>query len=293
MVWQLDQVLCLKFIDARFNHSLLGIRKGDYIIEINGFNILKENHNQIINRIISTGNVLKLLVVSEKDNRWYKDRGLIPRENHSIEHRTELKEDQSSAERSFPGRSTDSGNASRNSGEKDTSHFSVTDKSDRQELADQEVPSTSYHDREQVDQDEYSRPVKPYDDVIEELEDKFNGVQEANGHSNSSNKSDEDIPLNDMTLDHHSVVREESMISSKSTVSERVERFEVTSGHNGQRVQFVNKDEPDHNESSSEKGVVEPELAGLSKSVKEMREELEKGKKKKRGKKVNAAERMI
>lgn len=92
------------------------------MIEINGFNILKENHNQIINRILSSGNCLKLLVVTEKENKWYKDRGLIPRENFSIEYKTEPKDGQS--DQTFRSRSENSENAG-------TSSREQADKSDR------------------------------------------------------------------------------------------------------------------------------------------------------------------
>lgn len=268
---------------------------------------MKDNHNQVINRILDTRNVLKLLVVSEAENKWYKARGLIPRESHSIEYRTETKDGQRSSDRNFPDRSR-SANESLGPQVKDTSlngnqrHSNPQEretgtspeprgdwcgtKSEVQKRESKRPPSPK---QESIKKEEvnYSTIEKPYDGVIEELEGKFSGGQDVvNGASNGS-QSDEELPLNDMTLGNQTVAREESVISTASAVSEKIKRFEVSSAQNGNGEDR----DADGEDQEPERKVIDSALPGLNKSVKEMREELESGKKKRRGK--MAPERMI
>ena len=334
---------------------VLGVRKGDHIIEINGYNIMKENHNQIINRIICSGNVLKLLVVSEKENTWFKDRGLIPRSTHCIEYKTEPKEGQMEPKEgkmepkegqmepkegqmepkegkmdgSFGGRTPSgqvaSGASSTTQTQQNPSDSGVKESSQghddprgdwcgtgRQQS--DPVTHDKNHDQEEKEVVEatYSRPMKPYDEVIEELENKLAGSHvDTNGKHSNDSKSDEsdEIPLNDMTLENHSIVREQSVMSNHSAVSEKIQRFEAMASNDGGSREGGDEEDDDWKQLSRQSGRseskddqksgkttpgLEGELSGLNKSVKEMREELEqKGKKKKRARKPAAAERMI
>lgn len=320
----------------------IGVRKGDHIIEINGYNIMKENHSQIINRIISSGNVLKLLVVSEKENAWYKERGLIPRSTHCIEYKTEPKERQTGpkkGQKEPKERQTDgssggkSGTSSTTQIQQHSSDSSVKGSSQGHEQGHddsrgdwcgtgrQQSESVTHnhdhdHDHDQEEEDAveatYSRPMKPYDEVIEELENKLavSHVDTNGKHSiDSKSEGSDEIPLNDMTLENHSIVREQSVMSNHSAVSEKIRRFEVMTGNDsGSREGGDEEDDDgkqvrrqdgrsvgskDDQESGKTTPALEGELSGLNKSVKEIREELERKGKKKRGRKPAAAERMI
>lgn len=130
--------------------------------------------------------------------------------------------------------------------------------------------------------------------MIEELQDKFTDeVGDTNGHQSNDSKSEEELPLNDMTLGNVSVAREESVVSEKSVVNQTNERFEVKATSN---------DGSENDLQETNRGLITSlsngdggqELPRLKKSVKEMRAELEQNSKKKRGNKSGAVtERMI
>lgn len=50
-----------------------GLKEGDRIVEINGTNIGNENHQQVVGRIKSLGDEVKLLVVDPETDKYYKD----------------------------------------------------------------------------------------------------------------------------------------------------------------------------------------------------------------------------
>lgn len=50
-----------------------GLKEGDRIVEINGTNIGIENHQQVVGRIKSLGDEVKLLVVDPETDKYYKD----------------------------------------------------------------------------------------------------------------------------------------------------------------------------------------------------------------------------
>jgi PDZ domain-containing protein, putative len=58
-----------------------GLREGDRIIEVNGVNIANENHKQVVERIKSSPNETKLLVLDEASDKWYKDKKIIVKSN--------------------------------------------------------------------------------------------------------------------------------------------------------------------------------------------------------------------
>lgn len=65
-----------------------GLKEMDYIIEINGVNVAKENHNQVTARINSLGNELSLLVVGVKDMQWFRRQSIIPRAKDCVVFKT-------------------------------------------------------------------------------------------------------------------------------------------------------------------------------------------------------------
>jgi len=60
-----------------------GVRQGDRIIEVNGINVNKDNHQQIETRINSCSEVLNLLLVTEKEYQWYHSKKMVPKSNQS------------------------------------------------------------------------------------------------------------------------------------------------------------------------------------------------------------------
>lgn len=56
-----------------------GLKEGDRIVEINGTNIGNENHQQVVGRIKSLGDEVKLLVVDPETDKYYKDMKQIVR----------------------------------------------------------------------------------------------------------------------------------------------------------------------------------------------------------------------
>nr|ACO15399.1 Na+/H+ exchange regulatory cofactor NHE-RF2 [Caligus clemensi] len=54
-----------------------GLREGDRIIEVNGFNISSENHKHVVSRIKSIPNETDLLVVDKETDRIYRESGLV------------------------------------------------------------------------------------------------------------------------------------------------------------------------------------------------------------------------
>nr|ACO15739.1 Na+/H+ exchange regulatory cofactor NHE-RF2 [Caligus clemensi] len=54
-----------------------GLREGDRIIEVNGFNISSENHKHVVSRIKSIPNETDLLVVDKETDRIYGESGLV------------------------------------------------------------------------------------------------------------------------------------------------------------------------------------------------------------------------
>nr|XP_040578757.1 Na(+)/H(+) exchange regulatory cofactor NHE-RF3-like isoform X3 [Lepeophtheirus salmonis] len=62
-----------------------GLREGDRIIEVNGYNISTENHKQVVSRIKSILNETSLLVVDSETERIYKESGLVISNEDAIE----------------------------------------------------------------------------------------------------------------------------------------------------------------------------------------------------------------
>lgn len=56
-----------------------GLKEGDRIIEVNGVNISNENHKQVVNRIRSSLDETKLLVVDNEADNYFKSKNIVIR----------------------------------------------------------------------------------------------------------------------------------------------------------------------------------------------------------------------
>ncbi len=53
-----------------------GLRDGDRIVEVNGVSVVDETHAQVVTRIKSVPNLVKMLVIDTEGEQYYKERGI-------------------------------------------------------------------------------------------------------------------------------------------------------------------------------------------------------------------------
>ena len=63
-------------VDANSAAETAGLKAGDRIIEVNGFNVEAETHDQILQRMRGLSTEMKLLVVDQETDLYYKSRGI-------------------------------------------------------------------------------------------------------------------------------------------------------------------------------------------------------------------------
>ena len=66
-------------VDSNSPAEAAGLRQGDRIIEVNGDSVLDENHPQVVTRIKSTPNLVRMLVIEPDGERYYKEKGITIR----------------------------------------------------------------------------------------------------------------------------------------------------------------------------------------------------------------------
>lgn len=54
-----------------------GLREGDRIIEVNDANVQGQNHGDVVARIKSNPNLIRMLVIEPNGEAWYQERGVI------------------------------------------------------------------------------------------------------------------------------------------------------------------------------------------------------------------------
>lgn len=54
-----------------------GLKEGDRIVEVNGVNISNENHKQVVQRIKTTANEAKLLVVDPEADNYFRSNNIV------------------------------------------------------------------------------------------------------------------------------------------------------------------------------------------------------------------------
>ncbi|XP_027873495.1 Na(+)/H(+) exchange regulatory cofactor NHE-RF2 [Xiphophorus couchianus] len=65
--------------------DLAGLRPGDRLVEVNGENVEKESHHQVVNRICETPHRTRLLVVDRETDDFLRSQGLACTEDQAIE----------------------------------------------------------------------------------------------------------------------------------------------------------------------------------------------------------------
>ncbi|XP_014877315.1 Na(+)/H(+) exchange regulatory cofactor NHE-RF2 [Poecilia latipinna] len=65
--------------------DLAGLRPGDRLVEVNGENVEKESHHQVVNRICETPHRTRLLVVDRETDDYLRRQGLACTEDQAVE----------------------------------------------------------------------------------------------------------------------------------------------------------------------------------------------------------------
>ncbi|XP_054897545.1 Na(+)/H(+) exchange regulatory cofactor NHE-RF2-like [Poeciliopsis prolifica] len=65
--------------------DLAGLRPGDRLVEVNGENVEKESHHQVVNRICATPHHTRLLVVDRETDDYLRSQGLACTEDQAVE----------------------------------------------------------------------------------------------------------------------------------------------------------------------------------------------------------------
>ncbi len=63
-------------VDEDSPSEAAGLRKGDRIIEVNDVSVVEESHSEVVSRIKTVPNVVRMLVIDPNGEQWYKDRGI-------------------------------------------------------------------------------------------------------------------------------------------------------------------------------------------------------------------------
>ena len=63
-------------VDAKSPAEAAGLREGDRIVEVNDVSVLDENHAQVVTRIKTTPNTVRMLVIEPDGERYYKEKGI-------------------------------------------------------------------------------------------------------------------------------------------------------------------------------------------------------------------------
>ena len=63
-------------VDDNSPAQAAGLREGDRIIEVNDVSVQNEEHKEVVTKIKSDPNHVRLLVIDVEGERYYKDRGI-------------------------------------------------------------------------------------------------------------------------------------------------------------------------------------------------------------------------
>lgn len=61
-----------------------GIKEMDFLIEVNGVNVSRENHQQVTSRIRNSMDEISLLVVSPEDMTWFRRNSRVPKSSEAV-----------------------------------------------------------------------------------------------------------------------------------------------------------------------------------------------------------------
>nr|XP_020451695.1 Na(+)/H(+) exchange regulatory cofactor NHE-RF2-like [Monopterus albus] len=65
--------------------DLGGIRPGDRVVEVNGVNVEKDRHHEVVKRVRAIPNRVRLLVVDSDTDEYLRSRGLVCTEDMAVE----------------------------------------------------------------------------------------------------------------------------------------------------------------------------------------------------------------
>lgn len=66
-------------VDANSPAESVGLKEGDRIVEVNDVNIAEDNHTQVVGRIKMHSGVVRLLVVDDEADTYFKDNNIVVR----------------------------------------------------------------------------------------------------------------------------------------------------------------------------------------------------------------------
>ncbi|XP_017272505.1 Na(+)/H(+) exchange regulatory cofactor NHE-RF2-like [Kryptolebias marmoratus] len=75
----------IRKVDPGSSADLAGLRPGDRLVEVNGENVEKETHHQVVNRICEVSHRTRLLVVDRETDEYLRSRGLACTEELAVE----------------------------------------------------------------------------------------------------------------------------------------------------------------------------------------------------------------
>ncbi|XP_073327801.1 Na(+)/H(+) exchange regulatory cofactor NHE-RF2 [Pagrus major] len=75
----------IRKVEPGSSADLAGLRAGDRVVEVNGENVEKENHHQVVNRIREVPHRTRLLLVDRDTDEFLRSRGLACTEDLAIE----------------------------------------------------------------------------------------------------------------------------------------------------------------------------------------------------------------